>query len=177
MERHKLIKKELVTVDPAILKPYGGNPRHNNKSAQMVAESIKQYGYINPIVIDENNVILAGNTRFKAINILGFQSVEVLRVSGLSEKQKNGFVIADNKVGEFSKWNYAALERMLADGELDNEGLEQFGILSVKRQKEKLEELIYGYIEPHVSVESQMNELVSNEIKSKAPITHEQEEW
>lgn len=54
-----MVTKELVTVDPAILKPYGGNPRHNNKSAQMVAESIKQYGYINPIVIDENNVILA----------------------------------------------------------------------------------------------------------------------
>lgn len=171
-----MITKELVTVDPASLKPYGGNPRHNTKSAQMVAESIKQYGYINPIVIDENNVILAGNTRFKAINILGFKSIEVLRVSGLSEKQKNGFVIADNKVGEFSKWNYAALERMLDNGELDNEGLEQFGILSVKRQKEKLEELIYGYVEPHISVESKMENLVQNEAKQE-PKIEIQEEW
>lgn len=168
-----MITKKLETIDPANLKPYGGNPRHNNKSAQMVAESIKQYGYINPIVVDENNVILAGNTRFKAINILGFKEVEVLRVSGLTEKQKNGFVIADNKVGEFSKWNYAALERMLSNGELDNEGLEQFGILSVKRQKEKLEELIYGYVEPHVSVESKMEELV----KSEQPEPQMAEEW
>lgn len=169
-----MITKKLETIDPANLKPYGGNPRHNNKSAQMVAESIKQYGYINPIVVDENNVILAGNTRFKAINILGFKEVEVLRVSGLTEKQKNGFVIADNKVGEFSKWNYAALERMLSNGELDNEGLEQFGILSVKRQKEKLEELIYGYVEPHVSVESKMEELVKSEQPKEPQMA---EEW
>ena len=110
----------------------------------MVAKSIEQFGYINPIVVDENYVILAGNTRFKALNLLGYKEAEVLVVSGLTETQKNGFVIADNRAGEYSKWNMAALERMLENSDLDTEVLEEFGILSVSKTKKKLEKLIYG---------------------------------
>ena len=136
--------KELKIVPLGSLSGYGGNPRHNNKSAQMVAKSIKEFGYINPIVVDENNVILAGNTRFKALQLLGYKEAEVLVVNGLTESQKNGFVIADNRAGEYSKWNMAALERMLDNSELDREVLESFGILSIKDTKNKLEKLIYG---------------------------------
>lgn len=138
------MKKELKVVSLDQLKGYGGNPRHNNKSAEMVAKSIEQFGYINPIVVDENYVILAGNTRFKALNLLGYKEAEVLVVSGLTEIQKNGFVIADNRAGEYSKWNMAALERMLENSDLDTEVLEEFGILSVSKTKKKLEKLIYG---------------------------------
>lgn len=137
------MKKELKTIPLKNLKGYGGNPRHNNKSAEMVAKSIKEFGYINPIVVDENNVILAGNTRFKALGLLGWKIAEVLEVSGLTENQKNGFVIADNRVGEYSKWNMAALERMLENSDLDKEVLEDFGILSISGTKKKLEKLIY----------------------------------
>lgn len=136
--------KELKIIPLDKLKGYGGNPRHNNKSAEMVAKSIEQFGYINPIVVDENYVILAGNTRFKALNLLGYKEAEVLVVSGLTETQKNGFVIADNRAGEYSKWNMAALERMLENSDLDTEVLEEFGILSVSKTKKKLEKLIYG---------------------------------
>ena len=94
--------------------------------------------------MDENNVILAGNTRYKALGLLGWKSVEVLEVSGLTENQKNGFVIADNRVGEYSKWNMAALERLLENPDLDKEVLEDFGILSISGTKKKLEKLIYG---------------------------------
>lgn len=138
------MKKELKVVSLDQLNGYGGNPRHNNKSAEMVAKSIEQFGYINPIVVDENYVILAGNTRFKALNLLGYKEAEVLVVSGLTEIQKNGFVIADNRAGEYSKWNMAALERMLENSDLDTEVLEEFGILSVSKTKKKLEKLIYG---------------------------------
>lgn len=138
------MKKELKVASLDQLKGYGGNPRHNNKSAEMVAKSIEQFGYINPIVVDENYVILAGNTRFKALNLLGYKEAEVLVVSGLTEIQKNGFVIADNRAGEYSKWNMAALERMLENSDLDTEVLEEFGILSVSKTKKKLEKLIYG---------------------------------
>jgi DNA methylase N-4/N-6 len=138
------MKKELKVVSLDQLKGYGGNPRHNNKSAEMVAKSIEQFGYINPIVVDENCVILAGNTRFKALNLLGYKEAEVLVISGLTETQKNGFVIADNRAGEYSKWNMAALERMLENSDLDTEVLEEFGILSVSKTKKKLEKLIYG---------------------------------
>lgn len=138
------MKKELKTVSLNDLKPFSSNPRHNNESAKMVAKSIKDFGYINPIVVDESFTILAGNTRFKALKLLGYDSVEVLVVSGLSEAQKNGFVIADNRAGEYSKWNMAALERMLSNMNLDADALSEFGILNIKEQKKKLESLVYG---------------------------------
>lgn len=138
------MKKELKTLKIDELKPFSLNPRHNNESAKMVAKSIKDFGYINPIVVDESFTILAGNTRFKALKLLGYDSVEVLVVSGLSEAQKNGFVIADNRAGEYSKWNMAALERMLSNMNLDADALSEFGILNIKEQKKKLESLVYG---------------------------------
>ena len=138
------MKKELKTLKIDELKPFSSNPRHNNESAKMVAKSIKDFGYINPIVVDESFTILAGNTRFKALKLLGYDSVEVLVVSGLSEVQKNGFVIADNRAGEYSKWNMAALERMLSNMNLDTDALSEFGILNIKEQKKKLESLVYG---------------------------------
>lgn len=138
------MKKELVTVKLTELKGFSGNPRHNNKSADMVAKSIKEFGYINPIVIDENNVILAGNTRFKALQRLGYEECEVLMVSGLTETQKNGFVIADNRAGEYSKWNVSALERMLENMEIDESLMKEFGILSTSKSKKELETLIFG---------------------------------
>ena len=138
------MKKELKTLKIDELKSFSSNPRHNNESAKMVAKSIKDFGYINPIVVDESFTILAGNTRFKALKLLGYDSVEVLVVTGLSEAQKNGFVIADNRAGEYSKWNMAALERMLSNMNLDADALSEFGILNIKEQKKKLEALVYG---------------------------------
>lgn len=72
------------------LRGYHDNPRHNNKSANMLAKSIKEFGYINLIVVDENLVILAGNTRHKALKMLGYGDIEVLRVSGLTENKRMG---------------------------------------------------------------------------------------
>jgi chromosome partitioning protein parB len=136
------IKKEIRTVKLSELTPYPGNPRHNNKSAKMVAKSIQEYGYINPIVVDENLVVLAGNTRLKALKILQIEEADVLVVSGLSEAQAAGFVIADNRIGEYSKWNMAGLTRMVDGKEVNSEFLEEIGIRSVDKMKEELEELI-----------------------------------
>ena len=104
----------------AILNHSAGIPRHNNESAKQVAKSIESFGYINPIVVDDELVILAGNTRFKVIQLLGLSKedeIDVLQVCGLTNEQKRGFVIADNRVAEYSKWNMSALDRMLGDGE------------------------------------------------------------
>lgn len=136
------MKKELKTVDICLLKPFDDNPRHNTQSANMVAKSIKEFGYINPIIIDETGVILAGNTRYKALKILGEKYAEVLMVSGLTEEQKRGFVIVDNRAGEYSRWNMSALDRMLAKGDLDDAVLKEFGIQSVEEVKKQVEALI-----------------------------------
>nr|DAQ73125.1 MAG TPA: ParB protein [Caudoviricetes sp.] len=136
------LDKKIVKVKIGDLKPFGGNPRHNNESAKQVAKSIESFGYINPIVVDDEFVILAGNTRFKAIQLLGLSKedeIDVLQVCGLTNEQKRGFVIADNRVAEYSKWNMSALDRMLGDGEMDMQMLADFGILNVKATKKKLE--------------------------------------
>ena len=139
------VDKQIQIVRMGDLKPYDGNPRHNNQSAKQVAKSIETFGYINPIVVDENKVILAGNTRFKALKLLGLKEddeIDVMMVYGLTDDQKRGFVIADNRVAEYSKWNMAALDRMLGDSEIDKDLLADFGILNVKHTKDKLQKLL-----------------------------------
>ncbi len=143
----KNIKKELRFVRMGDLKPFPGNPRHNNKSAKMVAKSISEYGYINPIVVNDDLVILAGNTRFKALKILGLKDddvIDVLVVSGLSEHQENGFVIIDNRVGEYSTWNQAAISRMMEKENVKSDVLKDMGVTSVTDNKHELENLING---------------------------------
>ena len=125
------------------LKPYQDNPRHNNKSAKIVAKSIETYGYINPIVVTEDNIILAGHTCLKALKILGIEDADVLVVKGLNENQIKGFVIADNRVGEYSQWNYSAIDRLVTG---DNDPLlHELGITSFKDNKAELENLIKLY--------------------------------
>ena len=84
----KKINKRLKTVKVEDLKLYPGNPRRNNESAKMVAKSISAFGYINPIVVNPDNYILAGNTRCKALRILGVEEIDVLEVSGLTEQEE-----------------------------------------------------------------------------------------
>lgn len=107
------IEKEIRWVKAGDIHCHLSNPRRNSKSAKMVAKSIEEYGYINPIVVDEEGTILAGNTRFKALEILGVEEFDVLVVKGLTEQEKIGFLIADNKVNEYSQWNYAGLQRLV----------------------------------------------------------------
>jgi len=140
------IKRRLKMVKVKDLIPYGGNPRHNNKSAKIVAKAIQTYGYINPIIVTEDNVILAGHTRRKALGILGMddEMIEVLEISGLTEQQIHGFVIADNRVGEYSQWNYSAVDRMMDGVAKDDPLMKELGMTSFKDNKKDLEDLING---------------------------------
>ena len=108
------------------IRPYERNPRKNDGAVDAVAESIRQCGYCAPIVIDEAGVILAGHTRYKALQKLGWEKVQVCQVEGLSEEQKRKYRILDNKTGEIAEWDDDLLEIEL-DG-LDFEGFD-FGLL------------------------------------------------
>lgn len=111
----------------------------------MVAKSIERFGYINPIIVDENGVILAGNTRFRALKLLKFKEAEVLEVTGLSEEDKRGFVIADNRVGEYSKWDETILNQMIIDNpQIDQKFLEEIGFHSAPQVHEQLKQMIEG---------------------------------
>lgn len=95
--------------------PYENNPRKNDKAVEAVAESIKQCGYVAPIIIDEENIILAGHTRYKALLKLGWKEADVVIRSGLSEEQKRKYRILDNKTSEFADWDFDKL-RMEIEG-------------------------------------------------------------
>ena len=97
------------------LKVYENNPRLNDDAVEDVAESIKQCSYITPIVIDENNIILAGHTRYKALLKLGYEECDVTVVEGLSDEQKRKYRLYDNKTSEFSEWDQKRLIEELSN--------------------------------------------------------------
>ena len=114
------MEKKYIEIDIADLVPYDKNPRKNDQAVADVAESMEQVGYITPIVIDENRLILAGETRCKALKQRGVLRDKVLQVSGLTEEQKKKYRLLDNKVGEIAEWDYdllvGELEGMDFDG-------------------------------------------------------------
>lgn len=102
--------------------PYENNPRINDEAVGAVAESIRQCSYVQPIIIDEDHVILAGHTRLKALKILGVEKCQCLICDGLTEEQKRKFRYLDNKTGEAAFWDIAKLEEELEGldlGDLD----------------------------------------------------------
>ena len=83
------------------LQLYENNPRVNKKSIEKVADSIRNYGWKVPIVVDENNIILAGHTRLSAAKLLNIKEVPVHVATGLTEEQKTAYRIMDNKSQDF----------------------------------------------------------------------------
>ena len=108
------------------LKPYENNPRKNDAAVNAVAESIRQCSYITPIIVDENHVIIAGHTRYKALVALGESEAECLVCDGLTEEQKKKYRFLDNKTGEKATWDLMKLEVELEG--LDLEGFDFFGM-------------------------------------------------
>lgn len=103
------------------VKPYEKNPRKNDKAVDGVAESIKQFGFKQPIVIDKNGVIVAGHTRYKAALKLGLDTVPCVRADDLTQKQIKAYRILDNKLNELSSWDFETLGEELETFEFDFE--------------------------------------------------------
>ena len=115
------IKKTLVRMKVSDLVPYERNPRKiPQKAIDDVCESYRQCGVIDPIEIDEQNVILSGHTRRLAALELGLKVIDCLKVEGLTEEQKRKYRILANKTGERSGWDFELLDWELQD--LDFEG-------------------------------------------------------
>lgn len=102
------------------IRPYENNPRVNDGAVGAVAESIREFGFQQPIVVDRDGVIIAGHTRYKAAQKLGLTEVPVVVADNLTDEQVRAYRLADNKTGELAEWDFSALEEELAGiGELD----------------------------------------------------------
>ena len=120
--------------------PYEKNPRVNDEAVKYVANSIKEFGFKVPIIVDKNNVIVAGHTRYKACKELGIKNVPVIVADDLNEEQIKAFRLADNKVSEKAEWNFELLQEELADLDID---MSDFGFdidLDIDEEKEIIED-------------------------------------
>lgn len=98
------------TSPPANLKPYSGNARtHSKKQVRQIADSIQRFGFNNPVLISDNNEIIAGHGRVKAAESLGLTSVPTLRLSHLSAEERRAYILADNKLALNAGWDQQLL--------------------------------------------------------------------
>jgi site-specific DNA-methyltransferase (adenine-specific) len=95
--------------------PYERNPRKNDGAVAAVAESIKQYGFLVPLVISAEGEIITGHTRYKSAQALGLETVPCVIADELTEEQIKAFRLADNKVAEIAEWDMELLPLELAD--------------------------------------------------------------
>lgn len=120
-----MVKIKIVNKKVSGLIIYDKNPRRNDKAVSAVKESIKQFGVTNPIIINSDDVILAGHTRLEALSESGIKDVPCIQVKGLSEQEEKAFRIADNRTAEFAKWNPELLEGEMKEVKADD--WEKFG--------------------------------------------------
>lgn len=106
---------ELKTLAIKVLKPYPQNARtHSDEQIEQIANSITEFGFTAPVLVDESNTILAGHGRVEAAKTLGMDSVPCVIIKGLTANQKRAYVLADNQVALGADWDEAMLQRELA---------------------------------------------------------------
>lgn len=112
--------------------PYENNPRKNDNAVDAVAASIKQYGFLVPLVISADHEIITGHTRYKAAGRLGLPTVPCVIADELTDEQIKAFRLVDNKVGELAGWDVDLLPLELADIAQD---LSVFGFESISEEE------------------------------------------
>lgn len=158
------INLEYRNVDDVI--PYEKNPRINDDAVAMVAKSIQEFGFKVPVIVDQDNILVAGHTRVKAAKLLGLESIPVIKADDLTPEKVKAFRLADNKVAEFADWDYGLLENEL--NEILNIDMSDFGFEDLEEQLEGEDESLYtDKIETPIyeitGEEPGLDELVENE--------------
>ena len=109
----------IISLPLSDIHPYEKNPRKNDNAVDAVAASIRQFGFLVPLVIDREHIIVTGHTRYKAAQRLGMKTVPCVVADELTEDQIKAFRLADNKVGEMAQWDVDLLPLELADIAMD----------------------------------------------------------
>lgn len=118
---------EMIMKKIEVLHPYENNPRKNEGAVDAVANSIKEFGFKVPIVIDKKDTIVTGHTRFLAAQKLGLEEVPCILADDLTPKQIRAFRLADNKTSELAGWDFTKLDEELAL--IDDLDMTDFGFI------------------------------------------------
>ena len=128
-------KLEVQYCDPLNLIPYSNNPRVNDYAVKKVLESIKEFGFKNPILVDENMEIIAGHTRREASILAGLQEVPYIIATDLTPEQIKAYRIADNKLSELAVWDDTLLKEELFSLQDADFSLEVMGFTEIDLMK------------------------------------------
>jgi site-specific DNA-methyltransferase (adenine-specific) len=132
--------------------PYEKNPRSNDQAVKYVANSISNFGFKVPIVIDKENIIVCGHTRYKAAKRLKYKEVPCIIADDLTEEQIKAFRLADNKVAEYAEWDMDLLLEEL-NGLTDDFDMLDFGFDEIVASMEE-KEVIEDDFEPDITKEA-----------------------
>ena len=127
----------IINIELKKIKQYEKNPRKNDEAVGPVAESIKEFGFKSPIIVDKDNVIVAGHTRYKAAKRLKLKEVPCIVADDLTEEQIRAFRLADNKVGEIAEWDFDLLNMELESISFD---MSSFGFNILNEEEKEIEE-------------------------------------
>lgn len=120
---------------------YQNNARtHSDSQVEQIKRSIEEFGFTNPILIDEENVIIAGHGRLQAAESMGLADIPTIRLNGLTDAQKRAYVIADNKLALNAGWDVELLSIELSDL-----SAEAFDLSLIGFDKEELDVLLVGW--------------------------------
>lgn len=139
-------EREVQYCSPEELIPYEKNPRDNRLAIEDVVRSIEEYGFTNPILVNEEKVILAGHTRREAAILAGMERVPYIVVDGLTEAQQRAYRLADNKLSELALWDEDLLKEELedlldADYDLSLTGFSDVDLTDILKDEEDLEDI------------------------------------
>lgn len=134
-------KMEVRYINPLELIPYENNPRINDYAVKRVIESIREFGFKNPILVDKDLVIIAGHTRREASLLLGLEEVPYIVATDLTPQQVKAYRIADNKLSEISIWDEDLLREELfslqeADFSLEVMGFTEMDLMDLFKEEE-----------------------------------------
>lgn len=137
----EVVKQEIRYCDPLDLIPYENNPRINDYAVKKVLESIKEFGFRNPILVDADMIIIAGHTRREASILAGLTEVPYIIVTDLTPEQVKAYRIADNKLAELAVWDEEVLKEELyslqeADFSLEVLGFTEMDLIKLFDEEE-----------------------------------------
>ena len=135
---NRLKEEKIVYKKVEDLIPYENNPRLNDNGVEALAESIKEFGFKVPIIIDTDGVIVAGHTRLKACKKLGIEEVPCIVADDLTDEQVKAFRLADNKVAELSDWDLDKLKEEIEELDID---MTKYGFVQIENLDQAIEDI------------------------------------